>query len=53
MFLLAPGIAAAISLGISDILVKIVIAAGCDVLTMLSFRSVVGLAFVAIWLRIG
>jgi probable blue pigment (indigoidine) exporter len=52
-FSTAPGIAAAISLGVADILVKIVIAAGCDVLTMLSFRSVVGLAFVATWLRFG
>lgn len=41
------------SLGVADILVKIVIAVGCDVLTMLSFRSIVGLAFVATWLRIG
>jgi len=52
-FSTAPGVAAAISLGVADILVKIVIAAGCDVLTMLSFRSVVGLAFVATWLRFG
>ncbi len=47
----APGIAAATALGVSDVLVKLVLAAGCDVLTMLSFRSVVGLAFVATWLR--
>jgi len=52
-FSTAPGIAAAMSLGVADILVKIVIAVGCDVLTMLSFRSIVGLAFVATWLRIG
>ncbi|MGD0023824.1 MAG: DMT family transporter [Xanthobacteraceae bacterium] len=49
----APGIAAAIALGVSDVLVKVVLAVGCDVLTMLSFRSVVGLAFMAMWLRIG
>ncbi len=53
MFLLAPGIAAGIALGISDTLAKIVLATGCDVLTMLSFRSVVGLAVIALWLRIG
>jgi drug/metabolite transporter (DMT)-like permease len=53
MFPLAPGIAAGTALGISDVLAKVVLAAGCDVLTMLSFRSVVGLAFIAIWLRIG
>jgi drug/metabolite transporter (DMT)-like permease len=50
---LAPGIAAGLSLGISDILSKIVLAAGGDVVSMLSFRSVVGLVFVATWLRFG
>jgi len=50
---LAPGVAAAMALGLSDVLAKVVLAADCDVLTMLSFRSVVGLAFIAIWLRIG
>lgn len=49
----APGIAAAIALGVSDVLAKIIIAAGCGVLTMLAFRSVVGLAFVATWLWVG
>ena len=44
---------AAISFGVSDVLAKILVAAGCDVLTMLSFRSVVGLAFVASWLYVG
>ena len=53
MFASAPGIAAGISLGISDVLAKIIFAAGTDVVTMLSFRSVVGLAFVASWLRFG
>jgi drug/metabolite transporter (DMT)-like permease len=53
MFPLAPGIAAGTALGISDVLAKIVLATGCDVLTMLSFRSVIGLAFVATWLRFG
>ena len=53
MFPLAPGIAAGTTLGISDVLAKMVLATGCDVLTMLSFRGVVGLAFIAIWLRIG
>jgi probable blue pigment (indigoidine) exporter len=50
---LAPGIAAGLSLGISDVLSKIVLAAGGDVVSMLSFRSVVGLVFVATWLRFG
>jgi drug/metabolite transporter (DMT)-like permease len=50
---LTPAIAAGAALGISDVLAKLIIAAGCDVLTMLSFRSVVGLALVATWLRFG
>jgi probable blue pigment (indigoidine) exporter len=49
----APGLTAAISFGVSDVLAKILVAAGCDVLTMLSFRSVVGLGFVATWLYVG
>jgi drug/metabolite transporter (DMT)-like permease len=53
VFPLAPGIFAGTALGISDVLAKIVLATGCDVLSMLSFRSVVGLAFVATWLRVG
>jgi drug/metabolite transporter (DMT)-like permease len=50
---LAPGLAAAIALGVSDVLVKVIIAAGCGELTMLTFRSVVGLAFIASWLGVG
>ncbi|HWW35004.1 MAG TPA: DMT family transporter [Xanthobacteraceae bacterium] len=53
VFASAPGIAAAAVLGASDVLVKIVAASHCDVLTMLSFRSVIGLAFMAVWLRLG
>jgi drug/metabolite transporter (DMT)-like permease len=53
MLPLAPGIAAGIALGTSDVLAKVVLASGCDVLTLLSFRSVVGLAFVASWLHFG
>jgi probable blue pigment (indigoidine) exporter len=53
IFPLAPGVAAGTALGMSDVLAKLVLATGCDVLTMLSFRSIVGLAFVASWLRFG
>jgi probable blue pigment (indigoidine) exporter len=53
VFASAPGIAAAVVLGASDILVKIVAASHCDVLTMLLFRGVIGLAFMAAWVRIG
>ena len=50
---LAPGIAAGLALGVSDVLSKIVLADGGHVLPMLSFRSVVGIVFVATWLRFG
>ena len=50
---LAPGIAAGLALGISDVLSKIVLGDGGHVLPMLSFRSVIGLVFVATWLRFG
>jgi probable blue pigment (indigoidine) exporter len=53
MHRLAPGIAAGTSLGISDVLAKILLVGGVDVVSMLSFRSVVGLAFVASWLHFG
>ena len=53
IFPVAPGIAAAVVLGVSDILVKIIAGAHCDVLTMLSFGSVIGLVFITIWLWIG
>jgi drug/metabolite transporter (DMT)-like permease len=53
VFSSAPGLAAAIALGISDVLAKIIIGSGCDVLTMLSFRSVVGLVFITLWLYAG
>ena len=49
----APGFAAGVSLGVSDVLGKIILASGCSVLTMLSFRGVVGLAFVGTWLCVG
>ena len=53
MHRLAPGIAAGTLLGISDVLAKIVLAGGVDVVSMLSFRSLVGLAFVATWFCFG
>ncbi|HEX8828310.1 MAG TPA: hypothetical protein VF778_09365, partial [Xanthobacteraceae bacterium] len=53
MHRLAPGIAAGAALGISDVLAKIVLGSGVDVVSMLSFRSLVGLAFVATWFRFG
>jgi drug/metabolite transporter (DMT)-like permease len=49
----ASGIAAAVALGFSDVFAKVILATGCSVLTMLTFRSVVGLGFMAVWLRFG
>ena len=53
MHRLAPGIAAGTSLGISDVLAKFILTGGVDVVSMLSFRSLVGFAFVASWFRFG
>ena len=51
MHRLAPGIAAGTSLGISDVLAKFILTGKVDVVSMLSFRSLVGFAFVASWFR--
>ena len=48
-----PAVAAAITLGISNVLAKLILAAQGGVLTNLAFRSVVGLAFVTTWLYVG
>jgi hypothetical protein len=50
---IAPGLAAAVALSISDVLAKIIFAARYDVLTMLSFRSLVGIVVMTAWLRLG
>ncbi len=47
MHQLAPALTAGTALGISNVLAKIVLASGVDVVSMLSFRSLAGLAFVA------
>ena len=48
-----PGLVAATTFAVSDVLAKLVLVLGCDVLTMLSLRSVFGVAFGAVWLRVG
>jgi probable blue pigment (indigoidine) exporter len=53
MHRLGPGVAAGTALGVSDVLAKIVLGGGVDVVSMLSFRSFVGLVFVATWFRFG
>jgi drug/metabolite transporter (DMT)-like permease len=50
---LGPGIIAAAAFACADVLGKVVFAAGGDVLTLLSCRSVVGLTGIALWLRMG
>jgi drug/metabolite transporter (DMT)-like permease len=49
----APGVAAATSLALADILSKVFLWSGGNVVTMLTYRSVIGLAMMAVWLRIG
>ena len=48
-----PGIIAALSFAICNVLSKIVLVAGSDVLTLSVFRGLVGVALMFIWLRIG
>jgi probable blue pigment (indigoidine) exporter len=44
---------AATTFGFSDVSAKIVLEAGGDVLSLLTFRSVVGIGLLSIWLRLG
>ena len=48
-----PGVIAASSFAICNVLSKIVLAEGADVLTLSVFRGIVGVALMFIWLRIG
>ena len=50
---LGPGLVAASSFGVSDVLCKIVFASGGDVLTLSLVRGVFGLGFMLAWLRVG
>lgn len=50
---LGPGITAATSFAVTDVLTKLVFAAGTDVLTLSLFRGFVGLAMMYVYLRIG
>ena len=47
-----PGVVAALSFSGVDVLVKVVFASGMDVMTMVSLRGVLVVAFMAVWLRI-
>ncbi len=48
-----PGITAATSFAVSDVLAKVILALGCNVVTMLLVRSAVGLLLMTGWLRVG
>ena len=50
---LGPVLIAATTFGFSDVSAKIVLEAGGDVLSLLTFRSVVGIGLLFIWLRLG
>ena len=50
---LGPGILAASMFAASNVLSKIVLASGSDVLTLSLFRGLVGVALLFVWLRIG
>ena len=50
---LAPGILAAAAFAIADVTGKIVLVDGMDVLTLCTFRGLVSVAFMVVWLRIG
>jgi drug/metabolite transporter (DMT)-like permease len=46
-----PGIVAALSFSCVDILIKVVFASGMDVMTLVSLRGVLVVAFMFVWLR--
>ena len=50
---LGPVLTAATMFGVSDVSGKLSLEAGSDVLTLLAFRSVVGLGLLFVWLRLG
>ena len=53
LYALWPGLAAATSFGICDTLVKLVLAAGIDVLSLALIRGVVGIVILFVYLRFG
>jgi drug/metabolite transporter (DMT)-like permease len=50
---LAPVLSAAVMFTVADISGKLALTNGTDVLSLLSFRSVVGIGLVFVWLRLG
>jgi drug/metabolite transporter (DMT)-like permease len=49
---LLPGLAAALAFGISNVLGKLAFLDGADVLALVAFRSVLGIGFLWVWLRL-
>lgn len=49
---LLPGVTAAVSFSIADILLKVVFASGMDVLSLASLRGVLVVVFFALWLKV-
>ena len=47
-----PGVTAALSFSSVDILIKVVFASGMDVMTMVTLRGALVVAFMAVWLRV-
>jgi drug/metabolite transporter (DMT)-like permease len=50
---LGPVLTAATMFSVSDVFAKISLEAGSDVLSLLAFRSVVGIGLIFIWMRLG
>ncbi|MEJ0068388.1 MAG: DMT family transporter, partial [Pseudomonadota bacterium] len=50
---LLPGVVAAFGFGVSNILGKLALLAGADVLTLVAVRSVLGIGLLWCWLRLG
>jgi drug/metabolite transporter (DMT)-like permease len=50
---LGPVLTAAVMFTVSDVFAKLALQGGTDVLTLLAFRSVLGIGLVFIWLRVG
>src|SRR5215468_4711859 len=50
---LGPVLTAAVMFTISDVFGKLALEGGTDVLSLLSFRSILGIGFVFLWLRLG
>src|SRR5258707_4066259 len=50
---LGPVLTAAVMFTVSDVFAKLALEGGTDVLSLLSFRSILGIGLVFVWLRLG